>query len=46
LLLLVPFLDRRAGRGEPNRPCVAIGLALMAYMLLLTWLGDVASPTK
>ena len=46
LLLLVPFLDRRAGRGEPNRLFVAIGLALIAYMLLLTWLGYVASPTK
>jgi quinol-cytochrome oxidoreductase complex cytochrome b subunit len=45
-LLLVPFLDRRAGRGEPNRLFIAIGLAIIAYMLLLTYLGYVASPTK
>jgi quinol-cytochrome oxidoreductase complex cytochrome b subunit len=45
-LLLVPFLDRRSVRGEPNRLFIAIGLAIIAYMLMLTYLGYVANPTK
>jgi quinol-cytochrome oxidoreductase complex cytochrome b subunit len=45
-LLLVPFLDRRSVRGEPNRLFIAIGLAIIAYMLVLTYLGYVANPTK
>lgn len=46
LLLLVPFLDRRAARGETSRLFTAAGLALIAYMLLLTYLGYTVSPTR
>ncbi len=46
LLLLVPFLDRRSARGEPNHLFTAIGLAALAYVVVLTWLGYTASPTR
>jgi cytochrome b6 len=46
LLLLVPFLDRRAARGEPGRLFVWIGLAIIGYVLLLTYLGYTVSATK
>jgi quinol-cytochrome oxidoreductase complex cytochrome b subunit len=46
LLLVIPFLDRRSARGEPNPLFTAIGLAIIAYMLALTYLGYVASATK
>jgi cytochrome b6 len=46
LLLLVPFLDRRAARGERGRLFVWIGLAVIAYVLLLTYLGYTVSPTR
>jgi len=46
LLLLVPFLDRRTARGEPSRLFTAIGIAIIAYMLALTYLGYTASATK
>jgi len=45
-LLVIPFLDRRSARGEPSRLFTAIGLAIIAYMLVLTYLGYVASATK
>jgi cytochrome b6 len=45
-LLLIPFLDRRAGRGEPGRLFTGIGIILIAYMILLTYLGYTASPTR
>ncbi|HSE93074.1 MAG TPA: cytochrome b N-terminal domain-containing protein [Methylomirabilota bacterium] len=45
-LLLIPFFDRGAGRGAPNRVLPAIGLAIIVYMLALTYLGYTASPTK
>jgi cytochrome b6 len=45
-LLLVPFLDRRTARGEPSRLFTWIGIAIIAYMLLLTYLGYTASATK
>jgi quinol-cytochrome oxidoreductase complex cytochrome b subunit len=45
-LLLVPFLDRRAGRGERSRLFTAIGLGIIVYMLVLTYLGYTASATK
>jgi cytochrome b6 len=45
-LLLVPFLDRRAARGEPSPLFTWIGLAVIAYMLVLTYLGYTVSPTK
>ena len=45
-LLLVPLLDRRAARGESSRLFSAAGIALILYMLLLTYLGYTVSPTK
>jgi quinol-cytochrome oxidoreductase complex cytochrome b subunit len=45
-LLLVPFLDRRTARGEPSRVFTGIALAIIAYMVVLTYLGYTANPTK
>jgi quinol-cytochrome oxidoreductase complex cytochrome b subunit len=45
-LLLVPVLDRRSARGEPSRLFVGIGVAIIVYMLVLTYLGYTASATK
>ena len=45
-LLLIPFLDRRAARNQPSPVFTAIGLAIIVYILLFTYLGYTASPTK
>ena len=45
-LLLIPFLDRRSARGEPSPLFTWIGIAIIAYMLVLTYLGYTASATK
>jgi quinol-cytochrome oxidoreductase complex cytochrome b subunit len=45
-LLLVPFLDQRTARGEPSRLFTGIGIAVILYMLLLTYLGYTMSPGK
>ena len=45
-LLLIPFLDRRAARGEPSRLFTWIGIAVIVYVCALTYLGYTASPTK
>ncbi|MDT8436308.1 MAG: cytochrome bc complex cytochrome b subunit [Gemmatimonadota bacterium] len=42
LLALVPFLDRKAKRGEPSSLFTWIGVAVIAYILILTWLGYTA----
>jgi cytochrome b6 len=44
LLLLVPFLDRKAARGERSPIVTWIGLGLIVYMLVLTYLGYTANP--
>ncbi len=46
LLLLIPFLDRRAARGEPSRLFAWIGIAVILYMVVLTYLGYTEVPTK
>jgi cytochrome b6 len=46
LLLLVPFLDRRAMRGEPGRLFTWIGVLIILYMIVLTYLGYTVSSTK
>jgi cytochrome b6 len=46
LLLFVPFLDRRSARGAPGRLFTAIGLAAIAYIAVLTWLGYAMSPNR
>jgi quinol-cytochrome oxidoreductase complex cytochrome b subunit len=44
-LLLIPFLDRRTARGEPSTLFTWIGIGIIVYMIVLTWLGYAASPT-
>jgi cytochrome b6 len=46
LLLLVPFLDRWTARGGRSRPFTWIAIALIFYMVALTYLGYTVSPTK
>ena len=45
-LLLIPVLDRRTARGEPSRLFTGIGVAIIVYMVLLTYLGYTARATK
>jgi cytochrome b6 len=45
-LLLVPFLDRRTARGERSRVFTGIAIAIITYMVVLTYLGYTANPTK
>jgi cytochrome b6 len=46
LLLLVPFLDRRSARGQSSRLFTWIAVALIVYVLVLTYLGYTANPTQ
>jgi cytochrome b6 len=46
LLALVPFFDRRAARGEPDRIIAVVGLVIIAYIVVLTWLGYTANPSQ
>ena len=41
LLVLVPFLDRRAGRGEHSALVTAFGIAVIAFMLVMITLAYV-----
>ncbi len=45
-LALIPFLDRRTARGEPSQMFTWIGIAIILYMVVLTYLGYTMSPTK
>ena len=45
-LLLIPFLDRRTAQGKTSRLFTWIGIAIIIYMAILTYLGYTASPTK
>jgi cytochrome b6 len=45
-LAAVPFLDRRAARGEPGRLVGMLTVAAILYIILLTTLGYTASPTQ
>jgi cytochrome b6 len=45
-LLLIPVLDRRTARGEPSRLFTVIGVVIILYILVLTYLGYTVSPTK
>ncbi|HWO56672.1 MAG TPA: cytochrome bc complex cytochrome b subunit [bacterium] len=42
LLILVPFLDKRAAREERNRLLAAIGWTVLVYMIVFTYLAYVA----
>jgi quinol-cytochrome oxidoreductase complex cytochrome b subunit len=46
LLLLVPFLDRRSIRGERERLFIWLGIAAIAFIVVLTILGYTANPTQ
>ena len=46
LLLVVPFLDRGSARGAPSRLVVPLGLLVILYMVVLTYLGYTVSATK
>ena len=43
-LLLIPVLDRRSARGERSPLFTWIGLVMILYVLLLTYLGYTADP--
>ena len=43
LLALVPFLDRAAARGEPNRLVTFMSVALILYMVAFTFWGYAAT---
>jgi quinol-cytochrome oxidoreductase complex cytochrome b subunit len=45
-LLLLPFLDRRAEHGGKSTVFTWIGLGIIAYVIVLTYLGYTANPTK
>ena len=46
LVLLIPFLDRRSARGQASRLFTWFGLVLIAYVVVLTYLGYTANPTQ
>jgi cytochrome b6 len=45
-LLLVPFLDRKSRRGEASPLFTWIAIALIAYILVLTYLGYTFNPAQ
>ena len=45
-LALIPFLDRQAARGERSRLFTWIAVAIILYMVALTYLGYTMSPTQ
>ncbi len=45
LFLMIPFLDRQTARGRPSKLFTWIGIGIIVYILVLTYLGYTASPT-
>lgn len=45
-LVAVPFLDRRHGAGERSRLFTGIAIAMIVYIVVLTWLGYTSNPTQ
>lgn len=45
VLLLLPFLDRGAARGEPGKVWTWLTYGMLAFIIVLTWLGYTANPT-
>jgi quinol-cytochrome oxidoreductase complex cytochrome b subunit len=43
LLLLVPFLDRRAARDEPSPLFTVLGIGGLIYLVVFTIVGHFAS---
>ena len=46
MLLIVPFVERRSGRGEPSRWFTWLVIGMIVYMIVLTVLGYTADPTQ
>jgi quinol-cytochrome oxidoreductase complex cytochrome b subunit len=46
VLLLIPFLDWRTARGESSPMFTWIGIAIIVYIIVLTYLGYTANPTR
>ncbi len=46
LLLLVPFLDRQSVRGWPSPFFTWIGIAIIVYIIALTFLGYTEVSTR
>jgi quinol-cytochrome oxidoreductase complex cytochrome b subunit len=46
LLVAMPFLDRGAAWGKPNRLAAIFGALLIGYSIVLTYLGYTMNPTK
>ena len=46
LLVLIPFLDWRTARGEPSPLFTWIGIGIMVYIAVLTYLGYTEVPTE
>jgi cytochrome b6 len=40
--ILLPFFDKKSNRGEPNRIYTAIGIIVVAYILIFTLIGYLA----
>jgi len=45
LFLLIPLLDRRTARAEPSRLFTWIGVGIIVYVVVLTYLGYTVDPT-
>jgi quinol-cytochrome oxidoreductase complex cytochrome b subunit len=45
-LLLVPFLDKRSALGEPSPLFRSIGIGIIAYIVIFTFLGYFAPAVK
>ncbi len=46
VLVIMPFLDWRAGLGQSTRFAPLFGIILIVYIIILTYLGYTVSPTK
>jgi quinol-cytochrome oxidoreductase complex cytochrome b subunit len=46
ILILMPFLDSSPGPKTSTRLAALFGVALIFYMVLLTYLGYTMNPTK
>ncbi len=45
-LLLIPFIDRRSAEGEPSPLFAWIGIAIIVYIVVMTYLGYTLSAMK
>lgn len=43
-LFLLPWLDRRTARGEPNPWISVLGWGIIAFMVVMTWIGYTVDP--